>query len=220
MKVETRWRYGDSWEKYPIKPNEIWEEKNTGSKLQVIDIFDGLPEFMKVCDMLYIDPPWNKGNISSFYSKAGLQPRGNFNDFISILFQHIKSISPRTCYMEMGKQNIKLVEEKMKECFPAVQKWEITYYRKNPCFLIRGSDSPTLEDFTYEDDMKTPLHAIKSEKNCETVGDLCSGRGLIPLSAFKSGKKFMGTELNPRRMACTIEKITKLGGLFIVEDLS
>jgi len=210
----TKWKYGDSWEKYPIQKGEVWLEEKTQSKLQVIDIFDELPQFMLDADFLYIDPPWTTGNINSFYTKAGIQKTHAFEDFADILFHRIQEISPNICFIEIGKQNLKLFLEKLHNIFQYVQYWEITYYKKHPSFLTRGSKiSFTTQNYTGMDDMKTPNVAIASE-DCTCVGDLCCGRGLIPQSAFRLKKRFVSTELNKRRMACTIEKIIKLGGKF------
>jgi predicted RNA methylase len=45
----------------------------------------------------------------------------------------------------------------------------------------------------------------------ECVADLCMGRGLTGISAYKLGKKFVGTELNKRRLAVLIDKTSQMG---------
>ena len=49
---------------------------------------------------------------------------------------------------------------------------------------------------------------------CNTVADLCTGQGLTAVAAYKLGKRFLGTELNPRRLAVAIDKVNKLGGQY------
>jgi hypothetical protein len=44
------------------------------------------------------------------------------------------------------------------------------------------------------------------------IGDLCMGRGLVAVNAYKNGKKFVGTDLNHKRLSVTVEKIIKSGG--------
>ena len=82
----TTWRYGDSWEKYPIEEGETWTEQRSGSKLQVFDLYDGLPEFVKDADLVYVDPPWSSSALNGFYGKAGLETRRNFEELVDVFF--------------------------------------------------------------------------------------------------------------------------------------
>ena len=213
--MSKKWLYGDSWEKFPIENNEIWIEKNTNSKLSVCDIFDGLPNYMYDADMIYSDTPWNLGNITSFYTKAGLQKRCfNFSKFATAIFAHIKNINPKVCYLEIGKQNLKMFKSLMESQFQIVQIWDIVYYKKNPCMLMRGGSSVQEFDFTGIDDENTPFYAVKNESlNC--VADFCMGLGATALAAYKFKKLFVGTELNKRRLAVTIDRVSKLGGEWV-----
>lgn len=212
------WDYGGAWNEYPIEPDELWIENNSGSKLMVRDLYDGLPYFMTEADMVYVDPPWNTGNINSFYTKAGLEEvRRDFFRFMDLLFHHLSLINPEVVYMEMGKGNVDLIWDKMDDLFPYLAKWEITYYGDKPCYLVRGGDEPSTRSFDGEDDANTPRQAIASE-DPESVADLCMGRGLIAESAYELEKKFYGTELNKKRMACAIKKIDQLGGEFETMD--
>ena len=207
----TLWSYGDSWERFPIEPGVPWREKSTGSVVQVQDLYEGLPGFLKQADLIYTDPPWNTSNINSFYTKAGLTTRRTFGTFIEMLFDRFHQINPRVCYCEVGKQNLQVVISKMKALYPAVQHWEVTYYRKHLSYLVRGGSEPTSVDFTGMDDDDTPLLAMQTE-DFSCVADTCMGRGLIGVTAHKLGKRFVGTELNKRRLAVLIDKIHKLGG--------
>lgn len=209
----TKWLYGNSWEKFPIKKDEVWIEENTNSKLAVYDLLDGLPGFMYEADMIYSDTPWNTGNITSFYTKAGLEKRCNFNQFYTMVLQHIKNINARICYLEMGNQNFDKVYNMIKKIYPIVQYWDIVYYRKNPNKLIRAGYTKQEFDFTGIDDEKTPFLAMQNEDfNC--VADMCMGKGLTAITAYNLQKRFVGTELNKRRLAVTIDKIARLGGVW------
>lgn len=206
----SEWRYGDSWEKYPIQTGETWVESG-GSKIAVWDLFNGLPDFMLEADLIYCDPPWNTGNIRTFYTKAGLKTSKTHREFTEVLFQHIARIDAPTCYLEIGKQNLRVFRTCMATIYPSVQGWPVTYYRHNPSFLVRGGQMPTTFDFTGMDDMDTPLAAMEAER-FSVVADLCMGRGLTATVAFGLDKQFVGTELNRRRLACTIEKIAEMEG--------
>jgi predicted methyltransferase len=115
--------------------------------------------------------------------------------------------------VEIGIQNLKIFQEKMAEIFPVVQTWQITYYKKSICYLIRGGQISASFDYSGLDDAQTPLLVIQNEE-CQCVGDLCTGRGLTALAAYQCGKRFVGTELNKRRLAVAIERVYKLGGKY------
>lgn len=217
MSKPSKWQYGDSWEKYPIEPGQIWTDEKTGSSLAVHDIFNQLPDFMRLADVLYCDPPWNLGNVNSFATKNGSDKYlDDFSAFYNQLFYQIVKVQPSVCFIEIGKQHLSVFQEKMFELFPSVQAWQVTYYRKNISYLIRGGITPTNFDYTGMDDSQTPFLAIAND-NPYCIADLCTGRGLTAISAFKQGKRFVGTELNKRRMAVTIDKLTALGAKFKIQ---
>jgi len=210
-----KYLYGKSWEKYPIKENEVWYDAQTKSSLMVCDIIKDFPDFMLKADMIYCDPPWNMGNANCFYTKAGKEKDyiRQFFDFFSFLFDRIQQISPACCYLEIGKQNKGIFFDGLKQLFPIVQIWKIKYYNKFPCYLLRGSISSINFDYTGIDDAKTPYLAIKNE-NPLCIADLCTGQGLTAIACYKLGQRFVGTELNKRRLAVAIDKVNKLGGKY------
>lgn len=207
-----KYRYGNSWEKYPIKEGEIWCDDLTGSIVSVFDITKGFPEYMHTADMIYCDPPWNLGNVNFFYTKAGRSDyKNHFSDFYGALFFHIKRLETLVCYLEIGKQYLDIFREQLNNIYPIVQEWQITYYHKNPCWLLRGSHDLQRFDFTGMDDADTPYFAIRYEP-CKQVADFCTGQGLTAIAAYKHERIFLGTELNPRRLAVAIDRVNKLGG--------
>lgn len=207
-----QYKYGDSWEKYPIKEGEAWADANTRSMVSVYDITSGLPSYMTRADMIYCDPPWNLGNVNSFYTKAGRTDyKDNFKEFYNSLFSQISRISPTVCYLEIGKQNLSVFRSELKSIFSIVQEWPITYYKKNPCYLLRGGPSLQTFDFAGMDEADTPFEAVKNEP-VGIVADLCTGQGLTAVAAYRNERGFVGTELNPRRLAVAIDRVNKLGG--------
>ena len=96
------WDYGGAYKTIDMDgvihlPNE--------SKVQVCDWTINLPAFMLEADTLFIDPPWNMGNVNSFYYKAD-QPHlsCDFLTFSEKLFQRIDTIGPKFLFIEMGKE--------------------------------------------------------------------------------------------------------------------
>ena len=62
------WDYGGAYKKYPIETGTaVFAD---GSRLKTHDIYNPLPSFMLDADTVFVDPPWNKGNLRSFYTKA------------------------------------------------------------------------------------------------------------------------------------------------------
>jgi hypothetical protein len=203
-----KWRYGDSWEKFPIEKGDLWKA-GTGI-VAVHDIFDELPEFVLSADLIFIDPPYSSGALRSFYTKAGICPYRKWDDFVSRLFECIKQIGPQICYIEIGNQFVNEFYARLP--FEYKQRWSVVYCRKNPTHIIRGGKIGQIDyDFTGIDEMRC-AEIIMQIENYGIAGDLCMGRGLVGVAAYKAGKKFVGTELNKRRLACLLGKIEKMGG--------
>lgn len=209
--MAAKWQYGDSWERYPITEGEVWSHRPSGSRIAVADIRAPLPEFMRGADMVYTDPPWSKGNMNSFVTKAGLDTYvASFDEFMDVLFARIQEIGPRVCYLEVGKQHRQDFADRLQALSPVVQEWSILYYRKHACFLLRGGDGAVETDFTGLDDEETPAAAIAADRPI-CVADLCTGRGLSLLAAHQHGVRFIGTELNRRRLAVAIDRAAAMG---------
>ena len=59
---------------------------------------------------------------------------------------------------------------------------------------------------------------VCANENYECIADLCMGRGLVAVNAAKNKKSFVGTELNPKRLAVTLERLHNLGYDYNKED--
>ncbi len=207
-----KWLYGDAWEKFPIEPGEEWGLEN-GSRVAVHDIFEPLPKFMHRADLIFVDPPWSLGNLNTFYTKAErTDHRASFNEFADVLWQRIAEINPQTLYIEMGNQNVESFYAKMQVRYWSVQRWSVTYYRKHPTWILRGSRKPIGKDFTGMDEAKV-IECVAQMEDYRTAGDLCMGRGLVGLAAYRVGKPFVGTELNKRRLAVLLQKLSEQGAV-------
>jgi uncharacterized protein (DUF2344 family) len=51
------------------------------------------------------------------------------------------------------------------------------------------------------------LNGYAKNEEYNVIGDLCMGRGLVGLNAYRNGKRFVGTELNHKRLSVLIEKV-------------
>lgn len=208
-----KYKYGNAWEEFPIEPGEVWGIPSNGSKVAVHNIFDPLPEFMLEADLLFVDPPWNQGNLTSFYTKAGRDDYQQFDDFTDVLFTRIAEIAPKTCYIEIGNQFVDKWLERLTVLYPYVLCWPVVYYRKHPTNIIRGGQSPVDFDFTGMDEADVIMRVGQVEQY-NVMGDLCMGQGLVGLSAWRAGRRpFVGTELNKRRLANLLQKLAKEGAV-------
>lgn len=43
------------------------------------------------------------------------------------------------------------------------------------------------------------------------IGDLCMGLGLVGLNAYRNGRKFVGTELNHKRLSVLLDSLANKG---------
>ena len=202
----SSWDYGDAYLRYPIQDMHRFED---GSIVKVHDIFKPLPEFMKSADIIFVDPPWNLANINTFYMKAEKVERvEDFEKFYKRLFDCIKQIKSHTCYVEVGKEFLADFIMEMRKIFKYVTFYNSSYYHKkeNMCYVIRGSRKFKKPKLDYMDE-ENIIEWICANEDYNVIGDLCIGRGLVAVNAYKNGKRFVGTELNHKRLSVLIERV-------------
>lgn len=186
---------------------------NLAGLLDVCDVSEALPAFMLKADLLFIDPPWNIGNLHGYYTKAELTWKFDTHDeFMCVLARRVDEIRPKTFYLEMGRQHvdrsIDIIQETCR--FKHVQKWLVTYYRKKPCWIVRFGKEKTSLDFAGMDEADC-IEKIALLEDYSVIGDLCIGKGLAAKAAVKAGKPFVGTELNPKRLAVLLGWLERKG---------
>lgn len=214
----AKWNYGDAYLRHPIGPDQIAVFED-GSRLKVHNIFDPLPEFMKDADLIFVDPPWNLGNLNTFYTKAGRTDyQDSFVAFYKRLFDCIAEISPITCYVEVGKEYLSGFIQEMESIYRHVTFYNSSYYhkRENICYVIRGSSKRAKIPLDYMDEEDIIAWVCKNE-DYQCIGDLCMGQGLVGFHAAKNGKRFVGTELNHKRLSVLLEKLHKEGYKYRLE---
>ena len=115
----TNWDYGGAHKEYEIPVDGY--RFDDGSILKVHNLFEPLPKFMKQADLLFVDPPWNLGNINTFYTKANMEERlEDFEIFYKRVFECIGEIKPTTCYVEIGKEYLAEFVLEMKKLYKYV----------------------------------------------------------------------------------------------------
>lgn len=208
----SKWDYGGAYKRHPIGQGEVVVFEND-SKVKVHNIFDPLPDFMRDADLIFVDPPWNLGNLNSFYTKADRTDyQDSFEVFYKRLFECIAEIKPLVCYVEVGKKYLAEFILEMKRIFKQVTFYNSSYYHRpeNTCYVIRGSAKRKKLPLDYMDEEDVVAWVCKHE-DYECIGDLCMGRGLVGIHAHKNGKRFVGTELNHKRLAVLVERLSDKG---------
>lgn len=205
-----KWEYGGVYK--TLEMDGVIEMPNN-SKLQVCDLTQSLPSFMLEADTLFIDPPCSTGNLRSFHTKADRALAYSFSDFEEKLFENIRHIAPKYLFLEVFKSNKVAFEARCRELYDSVEIYESMYYNKpqNKCWILHctnESDNRYYPELQGIDEEKVIIWLCKNHKY-DCIGDLCMGRGLVGRNAFLNGKRFVGTELNEKRLAILVDFIQK-----------
>lgn len=211
----SEWNYGNAYLRHPISDGQIAIFDN-GSIVKAHNIFDPLPEFMKQADLIFVDPPWNLGNLNTFYTKAGRTDyQDSFVPFCKRLFECVGEINPRVCYVEVGKEHLADFIIEMRQIYRQVTFFNSSYYhrRENICYVVCGSSRRRKLPLDYMDE-EDIIAWICEHEDYSCIGDLCMGRGLVSVNAYQYGKRFVGTELNPKRLSVLLERLTAAGATY------
>lgn len=200
-----KFNYGNFHTKYDMSG-----EINIGTGIiKVHDIFEGLPEFMLEADCVFVDPPCSKGNLKAFYTKAEIEAERTFDEFNKVLFNLIEKINPLYLFVEVFKSNKEVVYNYIKSKYTNISQTKSYYYndKSKVCWILQGTNSNLIK-IPYVDEQYIIEH-ICSKHDFKCIADPCMGRGLVGYYANKYKKKFVGTELNEKRLAVLMERITR-----------
>lgn len=206
------WNYGDSFKRYPI-PDDGWCFED-GSMIKTHNIFDPQPEFMKQSDIIFTDSPWNLGNLNTFYTKAQRTDyQKSFETFYKRLFECLNEINPNQAFLVIGKQYLAEYIIETKNMFKHTTFYNSTYYHKqnNVCYIVHGSNLTSKRLPLEYADEEDAIKWICDNISFSCIGDMCMGRGSVGYYAWKAGKKFVGTELNHKRLSVLVERIKNAG---------
>jgi hypothetical protein len=202
------WDYGAEGAAYPVQPGEQWR---IGDHLFICgSLFDVQPP--KVPYLVYADPPWNQGNLTSFHTKAGL-PRPA-HSWLDVYRRIIELAQGAPCFIEGGQKQAQDVAD---ICLgePAYRSWPITYYGKHPA-VLHYCGSPYLPpglDLAGLDDDDTPKMVLASYPPWEAdVLDPCAGRGVTSRAAQAAGWPSVNIELHPRRISAALARLAAITG--------
>lgn len=189
-------------------------ELPNNSKLKVCDLTKEMPDFMLEADTLFIDPPCSQGNLKSFYTKNDSVCNLKFSDFYESLFKRVLEIQPKHMFFEVFKSNYNVFLEFLKANFENVVIYDSFYYNKkgNKCWVFHASNEPIALNNTWNNiDEEKFIKKITAEHGYNCIGDLCMGTGLVAKYAYLNNKRFVGAELNKKRLAIVVDFISKSG---------
>jgi hypothetical protein len=202
------WSYGGAYLRHDM--DGIIELPNE-SKIKVHDLTHGLPDFMRMADVLFVDPPCSTGNLRSFHTKADQDLPYTFNLFEMELFKRIDEINPKHLFMEVFASNKGSFLDEIGKRYKHTKVYDSFYYNKpkNKCWIIHASNDLIGDLPIQEIDETKAIAWICKNMDFKCIGDLCMGRGTVGRYAYMNKRQFVGTELNKKRLALLVEHIEK-----------
>lgn len=204
--VNKKYNHGNLYLKY----NMDGDIKIGTGIVKVHDIFNPLPHFMLEADVVFSDPPYNQSALSGYYSKADMEKKQKFSDFFNIFMQRVREIDPKILILEIGAPQEQMYLDALSDYKNVISKEEL-YYNRGQCKILVASNE-TIPDFLLNlpegIDEEKIIEMICKELDYKCIADLCMGTGLVGFYSNKYGKSFAGTELNKKRLAVLLERIT------------
>lgn len=208
-------RYQDAIKEYKINYGDVLKYKDSYVACQD---FNELPYFIlnNNIDMVYSDLPWSLRNVNFFYGFANKNYINSYENYFYAFLKKLEIINPKVAYIEMGVENIDFVRNTLLSRYKYVNCCKIKYFKKHTCFLLSFSNlkNVKIDGFIDKDDTITPIEAIKQSIDLfgiKSVCDLCTGKGITPLSVHKLNLTFYGTEIIKEKLALFIKKADKQG---------
>nr|DAQ46935.1 MAG TPA: adenine-specific methyltransferase [Herelleviridae sp.] len=171
-------------------------------------------------DIFYCDPPWGTGAIKMFHTMnkkmTGVESANrevDNNDFLIKLLTYAKKYTKGYVVIEYGNRWVDAVKEAAKHCGLHFCGMTETLYGGKPytmqvlVFHTENSHKVDLREVYHTKDGYTPECVIRSlykEPN-QIVMDLCCGLGNTARACKRLKLKFLGNELNSKRLEKTIK---------------
>ncbi len=183
---------------------------------------------------VYSDPPWNPGNASYWRTHAGLEACASYNAFldawIAVVVEAISRGAQDVCTEQSIKKEhcdmlLKRIEANPGWTLPLLERWKVYYGSPNsagcrlPNELLHFGKTPLLTD---PEGMRAEPMTIRVCAGLKlqpgaTLVDPCMGKGMSSRMAHYFGMNCVGSELNPKRLAVTLEWLRGQG--YTVEEV-
>lgn len=196
-------QFGDIWKVGPHLFGCGDLQRGDAEKLMAIS---GVP------DLAYCDPPWNQGLAVNFRRQAGMADRPDWPVVVRAMFKACAH-SKGDVYVEMGHQNQRYMEQFGGEVgLGYFQDWIIRYGKSTSCLSMFSRRAMQRVDGPGDiGGIVTPAKwAIeRSSKVGDTVFDPCLGLGGTLQACMSTGRRCVGMEINPARLADAVGKAVK-----------
>lgn len=205
--------------KYQVATGQVWQfEKGVlvcGSALDPSSW-----DYIQTVDCVYVDPPWNQGNMKMFYGFAGKEIELEFYEFLRALARQVMAHTKESSHVawEVGmKQRERVTETLEAEGFELQSSYTMTYGsppRQNG--LLSGTFHTTPV-------RGLPVHnlhgkvAIRSVINAytkfgfDTLLDCCCGKLDFLIEALYADMSVYGIELIPSKLSFGLSRLEKAG---------
>lgn len=199
----------------PIQVGDVWQvgphmfgcgdlEKGAGEELLDLADFKGVT---------YVDPPWGSSVVYAFRKQAAAGKGVPFSEFLTRLFRVALYRSP-VAFSELGLPARKTAEAVIQHAGLTADFFNVNYYFGRPSLLLRvfkntGQTLPTIAIPTpaesgEQDQFDIIDCVVRSTGPAPMVFDPCIGKGMIARYCHKTGRRAVGLELNPKRLAITL----------------
>lgn len=171
-------------------------------------------------DVLYSDPPWGDGNLK-YWATMNRKMTGTDNaplDYASLLGR-IRELAERYVrgwvFIETGPRWVTEVVDWMSEFTQLVGVQNTTYQAGSkllPCSLVSGTTTPDAPPFTANvEGLRGAAFATAVVADVGRPGgvvfDPCCGMGYTAAAALAADMRFIGNEVNAKRLAKTIARL-------------
>jgi hypothetical protein len=168
---------------------------------------------------VYSDPPWSAGNLGYWRTHAGLEPAvQDYARFCARFAECIAMLEPVTVFAEQSVKDpdtLILAASRLPE-WPSLRgRWTVRYgspSRPNLLLRFAGSDWGGHPSGLADEPMTAHVfdhEPAAAEKR--PVADPCIGKGMTARMSHARGIPCMGMELNPKRLATTLEWLGRNG---------
>lgn len=171
-----------------------------------------------LADIVYSDPPWGEGNLKYWRTHNGQCGHPvNWSQFLRTLRDVVAAtMKPGGhLFLEMGCRWVDELAEVMGDAgFAETSRWSVLYGPKAkplPNVLWYSGPGASCNPTGMRGEPMT-RHVLDSVAvPGALVYDPCCGKGMTARCAHRSGMRFVGTELNPKRAAATRDWLARHG---------
>lgn len=207
----------DAHDKFHVEPGEIWAAGPhvfLCGDLETDDIERFIKMIPRPVHMVYTDPPWNAGNAKYWRTHAGMSRDVDINNLWSCICEIIQQLNAEEVFIEQSVRNWHDFEKiAAKHNLPSLTgKWVVFYGSPHkPNILLRFAETER-QGFNpsglHGEAMTDYVFRCVAQPG-KIVVDPCVGKGMTARMAHKYGMICYGMELNPKRLAVTLDWLSR-----------